>query len=217
MESQSQLWDTFLNTSLHYLHENHLTRTLRPLDNVNSAVRVSLRWTPHVPAPSLTLPHGQATVSAADLERWVQGLPPTPLHSAAPAIVRCPELQQHRSGAPARASTHCTEPARSITLFSSNDYLGLSSHPDVLEAAARTTSQVSSMGGAPQSFTTPASILVHAREHALHAERTDTPTHARCRAWCMQPQLAAADAAAVAAACSCRWAQRRGSHATTQH
>lgn len=116
------------------LQQRNLFRTLRPTVPGLSAVEVrraaareihcaaaASRPVADFPAvlPStlspLTSTALQAAMSQADIEAWVTGQPPTSANLPSPA--ECPDL-------------------RVVKLFSLNDYLGLSTHPAVRQAAA---------------------------------------------------------------------------------
>jgi 8-amino-7-oxononanoate synthase len=142
-------WNSWIDGSLQQLNENHLTRVLRPLVATQSAVRVRAgaeivetapRALAHrcfaLPAApfaqqshtisSLQLTHStQAAIHPDQLDAWLQGAPalsdPRTLPTAADA---------------ATTSSSTSPPLRPVRLFGLNDYMGLSTHPDVCRAAA---------------------------------------------------------------------------------
>lgn len=119
-----------------------LLRVQRPLVPTASPVRVSerdmeLAATPSralspltsTPNPSKPQPH-QALVHPLELEAWVSGAPP---RGDASLLLSPDEL----ATAATAANEHPPNSLRRITLFSLNDYLGLSAHPDVRRAASQ--------------------------------------------------------------------------------
>ena len=163
-------WDHWLAASVAGLQERSLFRTLRPTVPGLSAVEVGAQdaaqlglGTPGgrrrvsclLASPALTPSRNscsldcladqrplhtlpckllQAAMSQADIDAWVADRPPA--SAALPALAECSDL-------------------RVVKLFSLNDYLGLSTHPAVRQAAAEAAMQCGNGEHPCQPATTP--------------------------------------------------------------
>eukprot|EP00240_Pyramimonas_obovata_P004999 CAMPEP_0118956058 /NCGR_PEP_ID=MMETSP1169-20130426/60998_1 /TAXON_ID=36882 /ORGANISM="Pyramimonas obovata, Strain CCMP722" /LENGTH=404 /DNA_ID=CAMNT_0006904015 /DNA_START=113 /DNA_END=1323 /DNA_ORIENTATION=+ len=141
-------WSVWLGGIRDKLERAHLLRSLRPITNVSTS-----------PASVSSV---EVILSDATLQRWLSNAPSAGEEGGVPppveengvdtTIIRTRAIEQN---------TRAGSRWHSIRLFSTNDYLGLSAHQEVLDAVART---VLSQGMGPR-----ASALVAGYTH-LHRE-----------------------------------------------
>lgn len=159
-------WGAWIDGSLRQLNDRHLTRVLRPLVPTQSAVQVrsgARRCCCTQPAAALRLPllqspaasqppspyHPlQASIHPEQLDAWLDGGPaPSGAHTlfgdvlsnaaaTAAAAAAAAALAAAQAQAQQEQQQAGGQQLRPLRLFGLNDYMGLSTHPDVRAAAA---------------------------------------------------------------------------------